>query len=316
MELIRFNAVRKDFYTRQKTRRVTALDGIRLSLFEGEILGLIGESGSGKTTLARTLAGVVKPDSGTIIFRGKSLGTGKSIFRGTGKPAIQMIFQDPNSTFNPRLRISTSLKEGLDNLGIRGKSASERIEKVLDAVGISSGDSGRYPFEFSGGQKQRLALARALLVEPECLVLDEPVSSLDVSIQARILNLLQEIKEKFRLTYLFIGHDLNVIAYIGTRIAVMHRGRIVETAKTEELIQEPKHPYSIALLDPVKRKSSDSGHDWERNAASGSEGCHFRFSCRAADDKCKLPVPFAPFDTEGNGILCHHPEKLYTGSRP
>ncbi len=234
-----------------------AVDKVSFSVLEGEVLGLVGESGSGKTTLGRCILGLYRPDSGTILFRGRPL-TGGARRRtladraaGTASP-IQMIFQDPMASLDPRMTVGQSIAEGLIIRGCRDRNEiGQRVAQMLELVGLPRTLAGRYPHEFSGGQRQRIGIARALVMEPQLLVADEAVSALDVSVQAQVIHLLGELREKMGLSILFIAHDLAVVKYICDRVAVMHLGKIVELAPAEELFARPLHPYTQALLSAI-----------------------------------------------------------------
>ena len=234
-----------------------AVDEVSLSMVEGEVLGLVGESGSGKTTLGRCIMGLYRPDCGSITFRGHRLTGGarkKSIadrHAGTASP-IQMIFQDPMASLDPRMTVGASIAEGLIIRGCRDKvQIQQKVAEMLQLVGLQPGYAWRYPHEFSGGQRQRIGIARALVMEPQLLIADEAVSALDVSVQAQVINLLSDLKQQMHLSILFIAHDLAVVKYVCDRVAVMHFGKIVELAATEELFANPLHPYTRSLLSAI-----------------------------------------------------------------
>lgn len=240
-------------FLRRQVGLVKAVDDVSFSLYRGECLGIVGESGSGKTTLARLLLRLIAPTSGRIEF------DGKDIFRFNKKELmdfrrkVQIVFQDPHSSLNPRLTVASTIGEGLviHKLVKNRKERINRIANLLETVGLNPGHMHRYPHEFSGGQRQRIGIARALSVNPEVLILDEPVSSLDVSIQAQILNLLADLQEKFHLTYIFIAHDLRVVKHISTRIIVMYMGKIVEMGEKDRIYNNPQHPYTKLLIDSI-----------------------------------------------------------------
>jgi len=260
----------------------------------------VGESGCGKTTLVRSILFLDAPTSGDVWFDGTLLNALSSRQLRPFRKRMQIVFQDPNSALDPKMRINDSLAEGLINRQIAPAERQRRITRMLDLVGISPAYRFRYPHEFSGGQKQRIVIARALTMEPEFMVLDEPVSNLDVSIQAQIINLLLDLKNELHLTYLFISHDLNLVAYLSDRIAVMYRGRLVEMAATEEILKNPKHPYTLKLF------SSMPGKTGEGTAALRAEGvpaaaedpliaagggCPYANACPLADAACRQKEP-------------------------
>ncbi|MCF7944635.1 MAG: ATP-binding cassette domain-containing protein [Spirochaetia bacterium] len=255
--IIAVSDLSKSYTQRKKDRTATiqAVDSVSFAIQRNSIFGLVGESGCGKTTISRLLVGLEKPDAGSIIYNASDIHHPSKADRKTARKStarrrmsMQVVFQDANSSFNPKMTLRNSLKEGLHNRKIRGAEADKRINRLADHVGISSGNLDKYPHQFSGGQKQRLAVARALSMEPELLILDEPVSSLDVSIQAQIINLLMNLKDEFSLTYLFISHDLGLVGYMSDYIAVMYRGKIVEQGPWKHIMEAPKEAYTKQLF--------------------------------------------------------------------
>jgi oligopeptide/dipeptide ABC transporter ATP-binding protein len=268
---------------------VRAVDDVSFDIFEGETLGLVGESGCGKTTTGRVILQLIPPTAGTVRFRGREISSMERKSMRSLRREMQIIFQDPFGSLNPRMTVGGMLSEVLRVHGIaRGKEAEERIHELLRLVGLSPVHANRYPHEFSGGQRQRIGIARALSVEPTFIVADEPVSALDVSIQAQILNLLQDLQEKLNLTYLFIAHDLSVVEHISDRVAVMYLGRVVELSPADELYRKPLHPYTIALMssvpvaDPRARKERVFLEGDVPSPAAPPPGCHFHPRCQHA----------------------------------
>ena len=246
-----------------------AVNDVSLNIRKNTIFGLVGESGCGKTTLARSVMFLDPPSSGKILFDGQNIvSLSKKAFKAY-RSRMQIVFQDPNSALNPKMSIYNCMREGLVNRKYPKDKINAKIKDLLDLVGISSGHMKRFPHEFSGGQKQRIVIARALSMEPEFLVLDEPVSNLDVSIQAQIINLLLDLKDEFSLTYLFISHDLNLVSYLSDEVAVMYKGRVVESADTEKIMKEPLHPYTLKLFSSAPGKDSNKLFEADENYREG-----------------------------------------------
>ena len=287
--LVRVRGLRKHFPMGRAVNK--AVDDVSFEIAAGETLGLVGESGSGKSTLGRVVVGLLPPTAGDSVIDGQSVGA----LCGSARKALwrhaQMVFQDPYSSLNPRMTVRDALAEPLRNFGIaKGSEADKRIREALDACGLPVTAMGRYPREFSGGQRQRIGIARALIVRPNFIIADEPVSALDVSIQAQIINLLQDLKQEFGLTYLFIAHDLAVIRHVSDRVAVMYRGKLVETAPADALFARPMHPYTQLLLRSVPVPDPKAEAE-RRQAAKGAEtvnpeahadGCPFAARCPRA----------------------------------
>ncbi len=277
---------------------VRAVDGVDLDVFEGEAVGLVGESGSGKSTLGRVLLRLEEPNTGTIEFDGRDI-TATSIRELRPiRSQMQLIFQDPFSSLDPRTTVAESIKEGLRAQGVDKGQRQRRLDDVLELVGLEKYHGRRFPHEFSGGQRQRIGIARALAVNPRLLVLDEPVSALDVSIQSQILNLLKDLQRELRLTLIFIAHDLSVVEHVCERIAVMYLGRIVEVAERDRLFDHPTHPYTEALLsaipvpDPTRRRQRILLQGDPPSPLSPPSGCRFHNRCPIAEyGRCDVEDP-------------------------
>ncbi|MBM3523990.1 MAG: ABC transporter ATP-binding protein [Alphaproteobacteria bacterium] len=301
--------------TGTKSQKLFAVDGVSLAIHPGEVVGLVGESGSGKTTLGRALLRLVEPTEGQILFRGDDLMTfSKTRMRETRRH-LQMIFQDPYSSLNPRMTVRDMLAESLRFHGVCPASeADSRVTELLELVGLNAGHADRYPRDFSGGQRQRIGIARALSVKPAFIVADEPVSAVDVSIQAQIMNLLLDLRDRFDLTMLFIAHDLSVVRYVSTRVGVMYLGRIVELAPRRSIFATPRHPYTQGLLraaprpDPAARSSAVAIAGEPPSALSPPPGCHFHTRCPHATSLCREARPPLATVASDHHVACHHHE--------
>jgi len=289
-----------------------AVDGVDLTIREGETLGLVGESGSGKTTTGRCILRLIEPTAGSVRFQGVDLLSLSSSGMRKMRRELQVIFQDPYGSLNPRMKVGSIVGEPLAIHRIaRGSEREERVAELLRRVGLDPSMMRRYPHEFSGGQRQRIGIARALALKPKLIICDEPVSALDVSIQAQVVNLLMDLQEEFSLTYLFIAHDLSIVEHISDRVAVMYLGKIVEMADAETLYREPKHPYTQALLsaipvpDPEARARRILLKGDLPSPASPPPGCSFHTRCPVAIDICSRVEP--PLLAVGGGHLasCH-----------
>jgi len=319
--LLEVRSVKKYFPIRsgllqREVARVHAVDDLTLTVSAGETLGLVGESGCGKSTLGRCIVRLLEPTDGDIVFEGRSIGKLKPTKLRPLRRQMQMIFQDPYASLNPRKRVGTIISDPMKIHGIGDKAErKKRVQELLETVGLSPEHYNRFPHEFSGGQRQRIGVARALALRPKLIVADEPVSALDVSIQAQMVNLLDELQKDFGLTYVFIAHDLGVIRHVSDRIAVMYLGKLVELSPAEELYTRPIMPYTEALLSAVPIPDPDLAEQRERIVLEGDvpspidppSGCRFHPRCRYATGICSEVEP--PLVDYGNNHLaaCHHP---------
>jgi oligopeptide/dipeptide ABC transporter ATP-binding protein len=313
--LLQVRDLRKYFYRERlfstEKKPIRAVDGISFSIRKGETLGLVGESGCGKTTAGKSILRLIEPTSGQISFKDQD------VLRLDREPLrklrlhMQFIFQDPYESLNPRMKVGDIVGEGLEIHRIAlGKEKARRVSELLQRVGLHPQDAVRYPHEFSGGQRQRIGIARAISLNPELIVADEPVSALDVSIQAQILNLLMDLRDQLGLTYLFISHDLRIVKHISDRIAVMYMGKIVETAESEELFRRPLHPYtqlllkSIPRLEPAKRGEEERIKE-EPRPSLAEQGCFFQPRCPHSGEKCLTEEPLLLDEGGDHLVACH-----------
>ena len=297
---------------------VKAVDGVSFDIAAGETLGLVGESGSGKTTIGRMLLHLLPATNGSIRYDGAEITTMRADEIRRLRRQIQIIFQDPYASLNPRMTVGEIIAEPLRIHGIaRGKAAQERVGELLRLTGLRPYSANRYPHEFSGGQRQRIGIARALAVDPKFIVCDEPVSALDVSIQAQVINLLEDLQQQFGLTYLFIAHDLSVVRHISTRVAVMYVGKIVELSPRDELYERPLHPYTQALLSAIPIPDPSIERRRKRIVLSGDipspvdppSGCRFHTRCPVAFERCKVEDPAFKDYGGGHFAACHWVEE-------
>ena len=304
-------------------RYVQAVDDVSFAIRKGETLGLVGESGCGKTTTGRTLLRLYEPTDGTIIYDGKVLFDKKEKIAVDMLPyrrRMQIVFQDPYASLDPRMTIGDIVGEGIDihNICSNAKERHDKIISLLERVGLNSEHANRYPHEFSGGQRQRVGIARALAVDPEFIVCDEPVSALDVSIQAQVVNMFEDLQQEMGLTYLFIAHDLSVVKHISNRIGVMYLGKLVELADSFELIAHSVHPYTRSLISAIPVADPKTARESHRIVLQGDvpsplnppSGCRFRTRCPYADERCAAEVPEFKEVASGHWAACHQLDKV------
>lgn len=293
---------------------VKAVDDVSFDIYKGETLGLVGETGCGKTTVGRTILRLYEPTSGEVIFDGVNIFKLKGSELRRMRRRMQIIFQDPYASLNPRMTVGAIIAEPLEVHGVaRGKEKEERVQELLRVVGLNPYFANRYPHEFSGGQRQRIGIARALALNPDLIVCDEPISSLDVSIQAQVVNLLEELQEKFGLTYLFIAHDLSMVRHISDRMAVMYLGKIVELADRDEIYLNPLHPYTQALMSAVPVPDPEVEEKRQRIILTGEipspanppKGCNFNTRCPVVMDICREVEPEYREVKPGHWVACH-----------
>jgi oligopeptide/dipeptide ABC transporter ATP-binding protein len=307
----RYYNVRAEFLARERAS-VKAVDGVSLKIYSGETMGLVGESGCGKSTLARLIMRLDVPTEGRILFEGEDIFKLSGTDLKTYRKKVQIIFQDPYASLNPRRTAGSTIGEPLliNQINDREGRALE-VARIMDIVGLTREQKDRYPHEFSGGQRQRIGIARAIILKPQLIVADEPVSALDVSIQAQILNLLKDLQKEFNLTYIFISHDLSVVRHVSDRIAVMHFGKIVELADNRELYEHPLHPYTIELLsavpapDPGRKKQRLMREGEITGTTDGPGICPFYPRCPARDEICEKDEPELKDRGGGHLVACH-----------
>ena len=315
--LLEVQKVKKEFVTSKSltgkpVKIVHAVDSVDLTIYEGETIGVVGESGCGKSTLGRCILQLIKPTAGHVLYRGEDITKLNKEQMRQMRRKMQLIFQDPYASLNPRMTVLELIMAPLEAFGIGTmEERVQRVKEIMELVGMPENMMNRYPHEFSGGQRQRIVIARALVLNPEFVVCDEPVSALDVSVRAQVLNLIQELKKKKHLTYMFISHDLSVVKYISDRIAVMYLGRIVEIAEKNELYNTPQHPYTKALLSAIPIPDVDN--KMKREILTGDvpsplnppSGCYFHTRCKYATERCKTECPALHDVGNGHMVACH-----------
>lgn len=317
-QLVQVTALQKYFPMRKglfgEKAYLKAVDGVSFSIEKGKTLGLVGESGCGKTTVGRTMIRLYEPSGGEFNYNGDNVFAFQGAKLKKMKRKIQMIFQDPYASLNPRMTVGDIIGEPLEIHGLAGGTAkNKRVQQLLDMVGLLPDHANRFPHEFSGGQRQRIGIARALAVEPEFIICDEPISALDVSIQAQVVNMLEDLQNELGLTYLFIAHDLSMVRHISDRVAVMYLGKVVEIADSNEIYENPRHPYTQALLSAVPIPDPDKEKAKQRIILAGDvpsplnppAGCRFRTRCAKAQERCAQLEPEIKDIAPGHSVACH-----------
>lgn len=316
-DLQKFFTVKNSIFKDRK-KVLKAVDGISFEIKKGETFGLVGESGCGKSTTGRSIVRLYEPNGGKVIFDGQDITHLSEKEMLPYRKRIQMIFQDPYASLNTRMTVADIIGEGLDiHTDYKGQARQERIFELLRRVGLKKEHASRYPHEFSGGQRQRIGIARSLAIEPDLIICDEPISALDVSIQAQVVNMLEDLQEELGLTYLFIAHDLSMVKHISDRIGVMYLGHMMEITTSEELYEHPYHPYTKALLSsipiPDPRANKDQRIILEGDVKSPinpTEGCRFSSRCRYCKELCNEKTPELREVKEGHFVACHYVEEI------
>jgi len=310
--------VTQGFFKRKKTY-LTAVDDVTFEIYKGETFGLVGESGCGKSTLGRTIVKLYEPTDGQIVFDGNDISNISQKEMLKYRKRLQMIFQDPYASLNTRMTVAEIISEGMETHNLYNEDQRrERVYELLETVGLKREHASRYPHEFSGGQRQRIGIARSLAVEPDLIICDEPISALDVSIQAQVVNMLEDLQSKMGLTYLFIAHDLSMVKHISDRIGVMYLGKLMEITGSNELYRKPLHPYTQALLSAIPIPDPKYNKEHKRVILEGDvkspinlgEGCRFNTRCRYAEDICKVKTPELVEIEKEHFVACHFVKKI------